>query len=451
MKPGPALVFSVVLFSGLAACQKPAGSLVNFGHLDHLSEKIELNGRPVTIVHIYANFPDYQWVDAKESGPEGIACVDDAARAAVVYLRDYELNHRTGSLDRARGLLDFILTMQTQDGEYYNFVLEDRSINFEGKTSFKSFGWWAARAMWALGCGYRIFESMDPSFAEQLGDAVERSLPHVYALLQKYDTTTINAGYDDPTWLLYGSGADATSELMMGLVEYYQAHPSPQLREAIVHLAKGLMLMQEGNPATFPYGLHRSWRTLWHLWGNGQSQALAAAGRVLQDSSMIGSARREAEGFYPRLLVGGLLNEMDLTDPPSKKVFDQIAYGVRPMALGLLRLYDATGDRRYLLMAGLSGSWLFGNNPAGAVMYDSASGRCFDGIRSTSEINRNSGAESTIEALMTLVDIEAYPEAVRYLRFARIRSDSLSADFVSPTGEKITLRLDPAAGRFRLE
>ena len=65
--------------------------IVNFGHLDHLTEKISFQGDSVNIVHIYSNYPDYAWVGAAESGPEGIACVDDAARAAVVSLRHYEL------------------------------------------------------------------------------------------------------------------------------------------------------------------------------------------------------------------------------------------------------------------------------------------------------------------------------------------------------------------------
>ena len=75
--------FSFFCLQGAPAQEQ--SSLVNFKHLEHLTEKIALNGDTVSIVHIYSNYPGYHWVDAKESGPEGIACVDDAARAAVVY------------------------------------------------------------------------------------------------------------------------------------------------------------------------------------------------------------------------------------------------------------------------------------------------------------------------------------------------------------------------------
>ncbi len=441
-----------VLCLAVAGCRDgTAASPVNFKHLEHLTERIDIDGKKVSIVHIYANFPAYAWVDAKESGPEGIACVDDAARAAVTYLRHYELTKHPESLVRARGLCDFVLAMQTPDGRFWNFIFADHSINREGKTSFASFGWWAARGVWALGLGCRIFRDADSAYASTLRRAVERSLPHVRTLLENFGKTEAESDLVTPTWLLYGSGADATSELMLGLIDFYRAAPSTELREMLSRLGAGLMDMQEGDLAVFPYGLHRSWETLWHLWGNGQTEALAAAGRLLGDTAMINSARREANGFYTRLLTGGVIREMDLANPGTQKEFDQIAYGIRPMAVGLLRLYDATGEKDYLRMAGLAGSWFFGNNAAGVTMYDSSTGRCFDGIRSASVINKNSGAESTIEALMTLVELEAYPEALTYCRYKRERSDSLRADFVSPAGERMSLRIDPAAGRWWFE
>lgn len=52
--------------------------------------------------------------------------------------------------------------------------------------------------------------------------------------------------------------------------------------------------------------------------------------------------------------------------------------------------------------------WLFGNNPAGAPVYDVKNGRGYDGIGFEKQINLNSVAESTIEALSTLLEIEGF-------------------------------------------
>ena len=105
---------------------------VNLAHLNHLYEDIEIGGKEMAIIHIYSEYPDYEWVDAND---EGIACVDDVARAAVVYLRHFEVAEDSASLERARMLLEFCRFMQAEDGQFYNFIYEDHSINYEGKTT----------------------------------------------------------------------------------------------------------------------------------------------------------------------------------------------------------------------------------------------------------------------------------------------------------------------------
>ncbi len=421
---------------------------LNFAHLRHLTERIVFFGDTVSIVHVYSNYPDYHWTGAAESGPEGIACVDDAARGAVLYLRHFEVAGDTTSLMEARLLLRFVLHMQTADGEFYNFIRADHCINTEGRTSEKSFGWWAARGIWAMGTGCRVLGHADSTLARDLKQGVERSLPHVAKLLESYGQEKTVKGYRVPEWLLYGSGADVVSELLLGLLDYYSVSPSGPLLTMIRELADGITIMQDGDISRYPFGLHRSWETLWHLWGNGQTQALATAGRMLGLDTMIVSAEREARGFYPRLLMEGFMKECDVSDPASRKVYDQIAYGIRPMAVGLIRLYEATQREEYLVLAGLAASWLFGDNVPGARMYDPVTGRCFDGITDSATINRNSGAESTIEALSTLLEVERYPRSVKYLHYrrmqARVSPDSLIGVFRGNDGGEVTLFIDVA-------
>jgi hypothetical protein len=443
----------VVLFltaAGYLNCARTQVSSVNFRHLEHLTEPILFAGDTVDIIHVYANYPDYRWYEAADSGMEGIACVDDAARAAVVYLRHYQLTHEARSLSRARRLLGFILNMQSADGEFYNFILSDHSVNRTGKTSIKSFGWWASRGVWSLGLGCAVFRDADPRFAEQLNAAFRRSLPHVHALLLNYGRSEIVAGYRVPRWLPYESGGDVTSELTLGLVEFYASDPDTSLRSAIEKLTSGITMMQDGTVGEYPYGLHRSWETMWHMWGNSQTQVLATAGKVLSNASMVASAEREAEGFYSRLLVDGYMKEFDVARPSSIVRYEQIAYAVRPMAVGLIRLYEATGKREYLEMAGLAASWLLGNNVLHEPLYDGSTGRGYDGISDSVTMNRNSGAESTIEALYTLVEVEHYPEARHYLTFTKVSTQFTTryhtALFRNSAGEEATVGVDLAGG-----
>src|SRR5574341_2157572 len=103
----------------MSACvqEQPAKlRLTNLAHLNSLYEEIKIDGQSMAIVHIYSEYPDYKWVDA---GNEGIACVDDAARAAAVYLRHFEVTGDTASLRHGRRLIDFCRYMQAEDGLFY--------------------------------------------------------------------------------------------------------------------------------------------------------------------------------------------------------------------------------------------------------------------------------------------------------------------------------------------
>ena len=79
------------------------------------------------------------------------------------------------------------------------------------------------------------------------------------------------------------------------------------------------------------------------------------------------------------------------------------------MIFASLEAYLITGDVAYAILAGKLAMWFFGNNPAKQVMYDHLTGRTFDGINSAIKINFNSGAESTIEALLSIQAVESNP------------------------------------------
>ena len=123
-------------------------------------------------------------------------------------------------------------------------------------------------------------------------------------------------------------------------------------------------------------------------------------------------ALAEIDSFYPWLLQNGMkasfivssnAGQIQLT---SEKSFDQIAYGIRPMVFAAIEAYRITGQAKYADMAGQLAAWFLGNNAASTNMYSLTTGRCYDGITSSSNVNHNAGAESTIEALLALQRVE---------------------------------------------
>jgi hypothetical protein len=397
--------------------------LVNLAHLQRLTEVVEWDGQPVAIIHIYSEAPEYGWVDA---AGEGISAVDDVARAAIVYLNFYERTGESYSLDLARACLNFVLHLQANDGEYYNFVYDRQgTINQNGRTSYKSWNWWAARGQWALAAGLRVFRDVDPQYAQKLQQAYssgEQALRRAIGPVGAYDDIH---GVKIPAWLIAG-GSDVSALALIGLLEYYQVEPNSNTRQLITNLANGIAAYQLGAAGEYPYAAHPSSTAstaVWHAWGSHQSHALAWAGRLLNRQDWIESAKLEADTFFVRLLASDFINEM----MPMPKRGGQIAYGTQVIVSGFWSLYQATGEEKYARYAGLAASWLFGNNMAEVAMYDPGTGRGFDGIEGPTpqRVNRNSGAESTIEALYTLMLVDRDPISSRYLGYLAVQTPTL--------------------------
>ena len=160
---------------------------------------------------------------------------------------------------------------------------------------------------------------------------------------------------------------------------------------------------------TWPYGAVLPWalsRSIWHAWASQMPAALVASGHL-------SPALADAASFTPHLLIaGGPENGWNPT--PTDGV--QIAYGADSRLQSLL----ATGAHRPGLrrLASFAAAWYFGNNPAKAPMYDPATGITFDGVARDGAINRNSGAESTIHGLLSMLALDAAPDVAAQARQA---------------------------------
>lgn len=181
------------------------------------------------------------------------------------------------------------------------------------------------------------------------------------------------------------------------------------------------MQMQAGDEKTPPYGAFLSWRNHWHAWGNLQAVAAFQSWNLLKKPERK-LLLQQTDYFLPWQLNEGFFNEFALTKSSTGlellhvKRFPQIAYGIRPMVWSALQAYEVTGRKKYARLAGKLAGWFFGNNPAGAPMYSPETGRCYDGIIGAGEVNRNSGAESTIEALLALQEVLRNPIASQELK-----------------------------------
>lgn len=392
----------------------PDSMAITLKHLDRLGEQVVQHGVTYRYIHIYSEAPDYGW---RGDDDEGIACVDDAARAAVVYLRHYELTKNTESLAKSKELLRFVMKMQAPSGYFFNFVWDNtlRINTVHENSRADELNWWSARAIWALGTGARVLRTQDPELTASMVQASRRLLPAIDVHLANHPRTELINGIQMPTWLVYRNASDATSELMLGMADLAVVDTESNWLAKAVKYGEGVAMMRAGTMTQRPYGAHLSYSEGWHAWGNSQMMALAAVGLSQQ-------AKAEADVFLPWLLVTGWKKEIPLS--PSRPMIDyeQIAYGVRTQAIGAAAVFKATGDETYAVMAGLLASWLTGNNVASTAMYQPLNGYGFDGINSPTNVNRNAGAESTIEALLTLIELKDIPQAMKWIHAKTIRT-----------------------------
>lgn len=393
--------------------QHNMNELVNLEHLKYLTEPVTIDGREMAIVHIYAEYPSYQWVDAAN---EGISAVDDVARAAVVYLWEYERTGDSSLLDLARRCLEFVRYMQANDGEFYNFVYtREGEINRNGNTSYKSLGWWAMRGLWALGEGVRVFDSIDSAYADELAQAYLLTENAILNTMTNYGEYNQLHGFDIPAWIPVNEPAIAGIGLL-GMSAYYRARPNETTATVISQIADGISQYRLGTHSDYPFGMHPTRANapaFWHNWGAHMPHALVVAGMALNQQAWIDSAIATADSFLLRQLAFEPFRHIGVI--PSR--MEQIAYGTNMLVMTYASLYQATGDDKYAIYAGLAGSWYFGNNMANTTMYFPDTGRVYDGINGpvSWRVNRNSGAESTIEGVMSMQVLAQIPLSQDYL------------------------------------
>jgi hypothetical protein len=393
----------------------PAPLAVNLAHLQHLGLDAVVGGQPVRVVSLYAEFPDYKPTGSPErDGYEGIASLDDAARGAVAYLRSYEQTGDTTSRSEAVKLLAFVVSMEQGDGEFVNFVDAHGRLNLKAPSSRKSMSYWAARSIWAMGEATRVLAPRDSALIAPMRPTLDRAIARL--------ARDIDAGR------LIGGSSTATAEALLGLLALERAEPSSDLAALATRTAALLVSLSNGNPYTAPWGARsEAPATDWHAWGSRSTEALATAAEVLKRPDFASAAKREADGLWSRFIMAGQVASS--VSPNGTAVwFPQIAYGIGPIVEGYLALADATGDSRYAVFAGLTAAWFAGANPAGVAMYNAKTGVTFDGIDGPSplKLNRNSGAESTIESLLALQAVAADPLASQYISYRPVGALSSS-------------------------
>jgi hypothetical protein len=319
-----------------------------------LARPIEVGGERALGLAVYADETGEPF-GARESGIEGVACVDDAARALVLWTDLWARTEVPAAREWIDGLLGFCRWMQQDDGRFVNFILDWSGVrNTEGITSRAAgSSFWQARGARAMAKVWRV-----------LGDERARE-----------DYRRARASFDESP-----VGADVRAVQVLAALD--AGDPMTDIArwcDEIVLQRRGDVLV-DAHDATEP-----------HLWGHIQEGVLAMAGKLLGRPDLIEIARRSADAYVVPLVELGFA--LPTVQP----------YGAASAAFGMARLAEATGDARYASAARDARAWFDGRNPAKLRVYDRDAGRVVDGVDGR-HLNPHSGAESNVVGAQTLLD-----------------------------------------------
>lgn len=347
-----------------------------FEHLDALTWSFRAGRERAYAISVYAEpTPTARGVVytpriAAESGMEGVACVDDVARASLLATYAFEHDGEKGAATLARRWLRFVHYMQLDDGRMTNFIVDRRGRrNLSGATSYPGGAWWTARTLWAWAAAFRVLGS------QRALDALLRCpipAPETPGELKTRAVLAL-AGLE----LLRSRAPEAVRDRWRRYVRYWC--------DAMVYAAQERPFVPD----------HPDQESV-QLWGYHQLHALAEAAVLLGDETYLAAAEQSVRGLAAPVLAGNFYYAY-----PGERAH-QCAYCVTPLVQGLTALFRATGQQRYRTLAMKALEWFEGANDAGTVMYDPATGRCLDGLcaddLSGAVASRNCGAESAIEA-----------------------------------------------------
>lgn len=328
--------------------------------LARLTRALPAAGPDALAVAVYADARQ-QLVVANESGLEGVACVDDAARLLDVLCEVWDRSGAGWAKRWAMGLLEFVLWMQEPDGRWLNFVHDwGGTKNRAGITSVSGENFWHARALVGVSHAWLTFAD------ERARSAMHLGLDHAFTKPAPPDVRALH--------ILTARRliAEAHLHTLLPAIRRW-AHELADCRTGDVLMNSTL---ETGTP---------------HLWAHIQEGVLAWSAGVLEEPALLEVAVRSAEALIVPVVGSGF-------DLPGCSSYD-----VASCISTLDRLGEVTGESRWRSLAADARAWFDGRNAASRPVYDAERGRVADGV-DEGRVSENSGAEANIEAAAALLD-----------------------------------------------
>lgn len=298
-------------------------------------------------------------------------CLDDNARALIMALMAYQQSKSKEAFELLPIYLSYIHYMQTEDGNFRNFLSFDRRY-LDEVGSEDSFG----RTIWSL--GYLIGCSSSNSYREFATEIFHKSFPHFKSLTHLRGMANTIIGIS--LYLNVFPGDEGMINEMVNLttplIDAYEKHQSEDW-----HWFEEKMTYDN---AILPLALLHSCE----ITGNEKVKEIALKAMAFLDKLTLSRGYLSPVGNDGWYYKGG-----------SFPAFDQQAIETMAMVLMHFKAYTIFRKPQYIEKMFLCYKWFLGENTLRAPLYDHETKGCCDGLLPTG-INRNQGAESTLAYLI---------------------------------------------------
>ena len=318
-------------------------------------------------------------------------CLDDNVRALLGCVKLYATRPTASLLRLINIYFSYLKLSQRSDGHFNDFINHNKTINKELPESQDSFG----RAIWSLGV---VINSRKLS-AELISSAIKvfnKSLPEVKNL----------------------NFSRAIAFSLLGLSQAYHyfvkqgdQKRSAQLSALMTDLADKL-IAKYSEQAAANTGSTDIWR--WFddslTYSNYKiPEALFAVSSILKDKKYLQVAEESidflAKVSFDKEYYNAIGQDGWYFRNGKRAYFDQQPEDAASAVEALVQAFKTTSNKKYAGEAKLAFGWFLGKNHLNQMIYDEATGGCYDGLGKQS-INFNQGAESTISYFLARLAIE---------------------------------------------
>ena len=318
-------------------------------------------------------------------------CLDDNARALIAAAASYNKRKVRGTLALIDKYLTFIKYVQRPDGKFHNYVGFHKKFNGH-EESEDSYG----RAIWAL--GYFIAnDNLPENMRKKAYLILKKAFPGVREL----------------------RSLRAIAFSIIGLCHISKNFPEvivkqPEMKkkieEAVIKLSDKL-LKQYDKQRNDPEKKDWYWFEDYFTYSNFKiPEALFRAYEITKNKEYLKIAEQSL-----KFLLDITFEHANYFSPigqdgwyfrnGKRAYFDQQPEDAASAVEGLVAAFQTTGKKSYKDRAELAFQWFLGKNHLNQMVYDEATGGCYDGLGKFS-LNFNQGAESTISYLLARLAIE---------------------------------------------